>query len=89
MEQRGFEPSVPQGRVADIVRTRIVPVVFPSVVAFEPVRDFIFRTVSPITRNYRRTPLSVGAAGHVHGGDRLPWVSEATLLLSARRRGSR
>jgi len=71
---RAFSFATAQGRVADIVRTRIVPVVFPRVVAFEPVRNFIFRTVSQITLNYRRTPLSVGAAGHVHGGDRLPWV---------------
>jgi hypothetical protein len=38
------------------------------------VRDYIFRTVSQITLNYRGSALSVGAAGHVHGGDRLPWV---------------
>ena len=25
--------------------------------------------------NYRGGPLSRGAAGHVHGGDRLPWVA--------------
>ena len=37
-------------------------------------RDFIFRTVSQITLNYRGSALSVGTAGHVHGGDRLPWV---------------
>jgi hypothetical protein len=24
--------------------------------------------------NYRHGPLSRGVAGHVHGGDRLPWV---------------
>jgi len=71
---RAFSFATAQGRVADIVRTRIVPVVFPRVVAFDPVRNFILRTVSQITLNYRRTPLSVGAAGHVHGGDRLPWV---------------
>jgi 2-polyprenyl-6-methoxyphenol hydroxylase-like FAD-dependent oxidoreductase len=63
-----------EGRIADIMRMRIVPMVFPRVVALEPVRDYIFRTVSQITLNYRRTPLSVGGAGHVHGGDRLPWV---------------
>jgi hypothetical protein len=60
------------------MRTRIVPVIFPRVVALEPVRDYIFRTVSQITLNYRGTPLSVGFAGHVHGGDRLPWVRSAS-----------
>ena len=34
----------------------------------------MFRTVSQITLNYRHGPLSRGAAGRVHGGDRLPWV---------------
>jgi hypothetical protein len=44
------------------------------VIAFEPVREFMFRTVSQIMLNYRNGPLSRGRAGHVHGGDRLPWA---------------
>ncbi len=71
---RVFSFATAEGRVADIVRTRIVPVIFPRVVALEPVRDYLFRTVSQITLNYRGMPLSVGSAGQVHGGDRLPWV---------------
>ena len=42
--------------------------------AFESAREFLFRTVSQITLNYRGGPLSQGAAGEVHGGDRLPWA---------------
>jgi hypothetical protein len=42
--------------------------------AFGAAREFMFRTVSQITLNYRHGPLSRGEAGHVHGGDRLPWV---------------
>jgi 2-polyprenyl-6-methoxyphenol hydroxylase-like FAD-dependent oxidoreductase len=72
---RAFSFVTAEGRIADIVRTRVAPVLFPKVVAFEAVREFIFRTVSQITLNYRGGPLSTGAAGHVHGGDRLPWVS--------------
>jgi 2-polyprenyl-6-methoxyphenol hydroxylase-like FAD-dependent oxidoreductase len=71
---RVFSLATAEGRIADIMRTRIVPFIFSKVVALEPVRNFIFRTVSQITLNYRGTPLSVGAARHVHGGDRLPWV---------------
>ena len=71
---RVFSFATAEGRIAEIMRTRIVPVVFPKVVALGPVRDYIFRTVSQITLNYRGMPLSVGSAGHVHGGDRLPWV---------------
>src|SRR6266849_8242519 len=71
---RVFSFATAEGRIADIVRTRIVPVIFPKLVALEAVREYLFRTVSQITLNYRGTPLSVGSAGHVHGGDRLPWV---------------
>ena len=41
-------------------------------------RRFLFRTVSQIGVNYRDSTLSEGAAGAVHGGDRLPWI-EASL----------
>jgi 2-polyprenyl-6-methoxyphenol hydroxylase-like FAD-dependent oxidoreductase len=71
---RVFNFVTADGRVADIVRTRVAPVILPKVVAFEAVREFMFRTVSQIALNYRGGPLSVGAAGHVHGGDRLPWA---------------
>jgi 2-polyprenyl-6-methoxyphenol hydroxylase-like FAD-dependent oxidoreductase len=71
---RVFGFATAEGRIADIIRTRVAPVIVPKVVALEAVRDYLFRTVSQITLNYRGTPLSVGSAGHVHGGDRLPWV---------------
>jgi hypothetical protein len=38
------------------------------------VRRFLFHTVSQIGVNYRHSPLSVGTAGDVRGGDRLPWI---------------
>jgi 2-polyprenyl-6-methoxyphenol hydroxylase-like FAD-dependent oxidoreductase len=71
---RVFSFATAEGRIADILRTRVAPVLFPKVIAFETVREYIFRTVSQITLNYRGCPLSAGSAGHVHGGDRLPWV---------------
>jgi hypothetical protein len=49
--------------------------VIPAAFAFETVRRFAFRTVSQIMLNYREGPLSLGVAGNVHGGDRLPWAS--------------
>jgi hypothetical protein len=72
---RVFSFATAAGRIAEIVRTRVVPVVMPIATAFEPVREFMFRTVSQITLNYRQGPLSRGIAGSVHGGDRLPWVN--------------
>lgn len=72
---RVFSFATAEGRIADLLRTRIAPVVFPFAVNFEAVREFLFRTVSQIMLNYRDGPLSRGVAGHVHGGDRLPWVA--------------
>ena len=71
---RVFNLVTAEGRIADIIRTRVAPVLIPTAMAFEAAREYLFRTVSQITLNYRDGPLSVGAAGHVHGGDRLPWV---------------
>ena len=71
---RVFSFVTAEGRIADIIRARIAPVVLPAAMAFEAAREYLFRTVSQITLNYRGGPLSAGAAGHVHGGDRLPWV---------------
>src|ERR1700757_696146 len=71
---RVFSFVTAEGRIADIIRTRVAPVLIPTAMAFEAAREYLFRTVSQITLNYRDGPLSVGADGHVHGGDRLPWV---------------
>ena len=71
---RLFSFATAEGRLADILRTRVAPVLIPMAAAFDGVREFMFRTVSQITLYYRHGPLSRGAAGHVHGGDRLPWA---------------
>jgi 2-polyprenyl-6-methoxyphenol hydroxylase-like FAD-dependent oxidoreductase len=65
------------GSIAGLVRTRLAPAVLSRAVAIEPVREYLFRTVSQLTLNYRGMPLSAGAAGDVRGGDRLPWVADA------------
>jgi 2-polyprenyl-6-methoxyphenol hydroxylase-like FAD-dependent oxidoreductase len=71
---RVFTFVTSDGWLADIMRTRVAPLLIPMATAFGPVREFMFRTVSQITLSYRGGPLSRGTAGHVHGGDRLPWV---------------
>jgi 2-polyprenyl-6-methoxyphenol hydroxylase-like FAD-dependent oxidoreductase len=71
---RVFSFATADGHLADLVRTRVAPLVIPAVAQFESVREYLFRTVSQIMLNYRGSPLSRGAAGRVHGGDRLPWV---------------
>ncbi len=72
---RAFSFATAEGPVADLMRTRLAPLLIPAITGFEGAREFLFRTVAQITLNYRGGPLSAGTAGHVHGGDRLPWVS--------------
>src|SRR5580700_9094968 len=72
---RAFSFATAEGAIADVLRTRVAPLLIPAVASFGAAREFLFRTVSQITLNYRGGPLSVGRAARVHGGDRLPWVS--------------
>lgn len=71
---RVFSFATAEGHMADVLRTRLAPLLLPRIVGLEAVREFLFRTVSQIAIDYRDSPLSAGAAGHVHGGDRLPWA---------------
>ena len=72
-----FSFATADGPLAELVRTRIAPIIMPRLIGFEYAREFMFRTVSQIMLNYRDGPLSEGSAGHVHGGDRLPWAPAA------------
>ncbi|QQZ44146.1 FAD-dependent monooxygenase [Pseudomonas sp. SK3(2021)] len=74
---RVFSFVTADGPIANLLRTRLAPLLIPKVTAVEAAREFLFRTVSQITLNYRDMPLSCGSAGHVHGGDRLPWAHGA------------
>jgi 2-polyprenyl-6-methoxyphenol hydroxylase-like FAD-dependent oxidoreductase len=71
---RAFVVATSPGRIARFVRMNVVPRVLPVLIHFRAVRRLMFRTVSQIAINYRRSALSAGALGGVHGGDRLPWV---------------
>jgi len=71
---RGFTVVTSRGSLAALVRTRLVPLVVPVVFRLAAMRRLLFRTVSQTLVNYRDSSLSVGAAGRVQGGDRLPWV---------------
>jgi 2-polyprenyl-6-methoxyphenol hydroxylase-like FAD-dependent oxidoreductase len=71
---RVFTIVTKRGLVARWVRTRIVPLIAPLLFRLAPVRRFVFRTASQIGVNYHASFLSVGKAGTIRGGDRLPWV---------------
>jgi 2-polyprenyl-6-methoxyphenol hydroxylase-like FAD-dependent oxidoreductase len=72
---RVFSFATAEGPIADILRTRLAPIVLPMAASSEKAREYAFRTVSQITLNYHGGPLSRGATGKVRGGDRLPWVT--------------
>jgi 2-polyprenyl-6-methoxyphenol hydroxylase-like FAD-dependent oxidoreductase len=71
---RVFTLATAQGRLARLVRTRLVPLLAPFIFRLPPMRTFLFKTVSQTGVEYLNSPLSAGAAGSVRGGDRLPWV---------------
>jgi hypothetical protein len=72
---RAFTAVTSDGSIARRVRLNVVPIMLPAMFKFAAARRFLFRTVSQTAVNYRDSALSVGRAGPVRGGDRLPWVS--------------
>ena len=71
---RVFTAATSESHMANILRTRITPILMPAATKFAAVRERMFRTVSQTMISYRDGPLGGGRAGDVHGGDRLPWV---------------
>lgn len=71
---RLFTFATAEGGFADFVRGNIAPLFISVAYKSEYLREYMFRTISQTTLNYHESPLSVGKAGSVQGGDRLPWV---------------
>ena len=71
---RVFVIASKSGGFAGFARTRVFPALVSLGFRSRAAQRYLFRTVSQIMINYRGRALSVGQAGSVHGGDRLPWV---------------
>lgn len=71
---RAFTAVISTSAFARFVRTKAIPALAPALFRLPAMGRFAFRTVSQISVNYRDSALSRGAAGKLHGGDRLPWV---------------
>jgi 2-polyprenyl-6-methoxyphenol hydroxylase-like FAD-dependent oxidoreductase len=71
---RAFTAVISSGAFARFVRTKVIPALAPGLFRLPAMRRLAFRTVSQIAVNYRDCPLSLGQAGKLRGGDRLPWV---------------
>ena len=80
---RAFSFATAEGPVADFLRIRLAPIVAKTALSFDKVREFMFRTVSQITLNYRGGPLSVGETGALKAGDRLPWTPNVSAEETA------
>jgi len=57
---RVFMLATAEGNLAEIIRTRVVPIVFPALTSLEFFREYLFRTVSQVTINYRNCALNEG-----------------------------
>jgi 2-polyprenyl-6-methoxyphenol hydroxylase-like FAD-dependent oxidoreductase len=72
---KAFTLATAEGRIADFIRTHLVPLVVPTLFEIGAARTYLFSTVSQIVISYHDSALSIGKAGQVRGGDRLPWVA--------------
>jgi hypothetical protein len=71
---QAFTGVTSSSMTARVLRLHVVPAVLPALLRSRRFRRITFRTISQTAINYRRSILSDGHAGAVHGGDRLPWV---------------
>ena len=80
---RAFTFANKDGPIARAVRLEALPRLLPRLLSWRPARRFFFRTLSQIEIKYRASALSRGAAGRVHGGDRLPWAPDNFAPLAS------
>jgi 2-polyprenyl-6-methoxyphenol hydroxylase-like FAD-dependent oxidoreductase len=59
---------------SDLFRSIVMSPLSSLVFQLPQVRRLFFALISQTRINYRESPISRGAAGRVHAGDRLPWV---------------
>jgi 2-polyprenyl-6-methoxyphenol hydroxylase-like FAD-dependent oxidoreductase len=73
-----FEGLVSQSFMARFLRNWIIPYVVPTLTKTALFRKMAFKAVSQIRISYRHSALSEGTTGKLRGGDRLPWIPNAT-----------
>jgi 2-polyprenyl-6-methoxyphenol hydroxylase-like FAD-dependent oxidoreductase len=78
---RAFQLIVSQGAGGQLLRSWLLPHVFPVLSGFAAARRTLFKTLSQVLIHYPDSPLSGGRAGEIIGGDRLPWVADNFSVL--------
>lgn len=71
---RIFEAVVGPGPGSALVRSVLIPFVFPLLLKVRAIRRAQFRLVSQVRIHYRTSALSRGRSAGLHAGDRLPWL---------------
>lgn len=71
---KAFQFIVNQKYGNHLLRMWLFPHLLKFATSIAPVRRLFFMRLSQVLVNYRASALSVGRAGQVSGGDRLPWV---------------
>jgi 2-polyprenyl-6-methoxyphenol hydroxylase-like FAD-dependent oxidoreductase len=71
---RAFTPMVAAGLAGEFMRRVFAPLFVSVATRFAMSRHEAFRLISQTRIHYPESALSEGKAGHVHGGDRLPWA---------------
>lgn len=75
---RAFGIIFKSGPLAQVLRTRIVPILITLASRVPALRRRIFLVMSQTRVQYHDSPLSRGMAGRVRAGDRLPWAPLAS-----------
>lgn len=78
---RTFQFIVSRRPLEQWARAHLVPALASRLMQFPTVQREAFRRASQIGVSYRRSPLSVGRAGSIHAGDRLPWAGDNFAAL--------
>ncbi len=74
---RAFTRMIAEGPIGERTRRFAAPLLAGVISRLAFAREAAFRAVSQTQIHYPDSPLSQGAAGAVHGGDRLPWTGAA------------
>ncbi len=72
---RAFTPMVAGGVKGEVTRRVLAPLFLTLATRLDLTKHAFFRMVSQVQIHYADSMLSKGKAGHIEGGDRLPWCA--------------
>jgi hypothetical protein len=72
---RAFTPMVAGGLKGEVTRRVLAPLFLTLATRLDLTKHAFFRMVSQVQVHYSDSMLSKGKAGHIEGGDRLPWCA--------------